>query len=412
MSQLELERRRRAKAYETKVAEVWDTAFIKRVLPYLKITEENRTVLLADCRTAILAGTIAHNIEGIHRIMAVDPDREMLNIARRRKVREVSVFHSSQITQKLNFADDVFGMAICVWGGIDSKSFHKTLEELSRVVISGGIIAVAFAETDSLPMLSEMVREELWAQKDQKGFTAFEQHLQNTVQETDIKTACKKFDLKPLDSGKIHLPIKSANLSALMSVPIIAEVADPWFDQIKWSAQTRHRVMADLAVRINTYYDGYNITEHLSLGWVVAKVDAVQEQEDYTDQFTRTNQTLEEDEFDEDDEFDDDDIISIDDDDVIDEFEAEVSEADYTPEEKKTSVLNIRQERTTPVDLYTMLKSVRAERPTPVGSTIFDEFDEFDEFEKEEKEEEEEDEIFDDDIFAEKIVDPNEDSDF
>lgn len=150
--------------YEQLAHLAWDEPIAEVLKRVLVVDPDGGTGLVAACRSGVLVRTVLESPTGLRRVMAVDADREFVNLARDavRGVDGPSVYFHVQAPHALTFADDVFSLAVCGGGLSTTASLMNGLAALARVVRPGGQVVVACLDASAFPLLWEVLTEVAW----------------------------------------------------------------------------------------------------------------------------------------------------------------------------------------------------------------------------------------------------------
>ena len=126
-----------AEIYESQFVPALFAEWAPRLLDLAGVTP-GQAVLDVACGTGIVARTVADAQRGRGRVVGVDLNEAMLNVARR--VRPEIEWHQGDAA-RLPFPDGGFDVALCQMAFMFFPDRSQVLREMARVVTAGGIVA-------------------------------------------------------------------------------------------------------------------------------------------------------------------------------------------------------------------------------------------------------------------------------
>jgi SAM-dependent methyltransferase len=249
---------------------VWDAAVADVLVPLVEGLSLDTTALVAECRAGYLNGRLSQGVPTIRRIMAVDPDRDLLDAARGREPGPVSTFFQTQSVRTLTFADDVFGLSMCAPLTGSVADVLNSLSELSRVTAPGGWIVVAVPGADSLGFMDELLNETRVAFPD--AVEVMEEWRDTRTTPGPILAAGEGLRVEWVDSGEFRIPVTFESAEQVWDHPVVAEAFAPRWQAIGDDSASRQRIAADLRERLTRYYAGGAIEGDLQALWFVGRV--------------------------------------------------------------------------------------------------------------------------------------------
>lgn len=271
-----------ASSYAADVAPKWDKELCDALRPHFSHVD-NENALAAECRAGQICDLVLESI-GTGRLMAVDPSREMLDVARGRLAERdgQSVFFNCQSATSLSYASGVFGRAVCLTAPLTKKKADLVVGELNRVVKPGGLLAIAapVSGTDvfldlliesicACPALNENLLADVAAFRD--DLVCAESLSDSLVQRGATVVATGTVDAV----AQINYP------QALYFTPLLQHLLLPhWLDVFSLPAQ-RKELMQDVIRRVQYYFEGLNLAIVVSGAWFVAKTSEDRHEEIY-----------------------------------------------------------------------------------------------------------------------------------
>ncbi|MBU6160070.1 MAG: methyltransferase domain-containing protein [Myxococcales bacterium] len=261
---------RKADRYREQGEAVWDVAVADVLIPLVADLALDTTALVAECRTGHLNGRLSRAMPTIRRMMAVDPDRDLLDVARGQEPGPVSVFFQTQSVRTLTFADDVFGLSLAAPLTGSVADVLNSLSELARVTAPGGWIVFAVPGSNSLAFMDELLNETMVAFPD--AVSAMEEWRETRTTAAPVLAAGSALQVEWVDSGELHIPVTFESAGQVWDHPVVAEAFAPRWQAIGDSAAVRQRLAADLRDRLTRYYAGGPITSELQALWFLGRV--------------------------------------------------------------------------------------------------------------------------------------------
>lgn len=156
-----------ARLVDAVVAPRYDARFARGILDALP-HGDRLTVLELGCRTGHLASAILRRVGANGRVIAVDSDEGLVDLARRRGFADVGrrLFFKVEGPEALSFGDEVFDVVVgnLVWEGLDEP--QRALREARRVLIPGGPLHLTTPLRGSFAEVHDMMRELARAEHD------------------------------------------------------------------------------------------------------------------------------------------------------------------------------------------------------------------------------------------------------
>lgn len=149
-----------ARLVDAVVAPRYDARFAQGILDALP-HGDRRTVLELGCGTGHLASAILRRVGASGRVIAVDPDEGLVDLARRRGFAEVGkrLFFKVEGPEALSFGNEVFDVVVgnLVWEGLENR--ERALREARRVLVPGGPLHLTTPLRGTFTEVHEMMRE-------------------------------------------------------------------------------------------------------------------------------------------------------------------------------------------------------------------------------------------------------------
>lgn len=261
---------RKANRYREQGEAVWDAAVADVLIGRVQGLALDTTALVAECRTGYLSGRLSRAVPTIRRMMAVEPDRELLDVARSQEAGPVPVFFQTQSSRTLTFADDVFGLSLCAPLTGSVADVLNSLSELARVTAPGGWIAMAVPGSDSLAFMDELLNETMVAFPD--VVSVVEEWRDTRTSAAPVLAAGGALQVEWVDAGELRIPVTFDSAEQVWDHPVVAEAFASRWQAIGDDALVRQQLSADLRERLTRYYAGGPITSELQALWFLGRV--------------------------------------------------------------------------------------------------------------------------------------------
>ena len=245
-------------------AEHWELAVADAMLPHVPVGVSG-SVLVAPAGIGVFGRLFADAIPDARRVMFVSEHAERLDSVRTAlEDGSCPAFFAQQRFADMAYAPGVFDAAFCVHGLVDAATFRNRANDLSAMVESGGVVGIAALERGSLPTLTELLREEVYANAAGSS-DALADYDERRLTAADVDDALTAAGLEPIAGGQREVHI-AATAETLLADPLVAETLRPFwegFDAEVWRG---------VESRLATYFEGARVIDTLELQWRVARV--------------------------------------------------------------------------------------------------------------------------------------------
>jgi len=256
----------------TRDATDWDALVGQRLIEAVGAdADDTGTALVAESRTGVAVPKLAEARPGLRRIMVVDPDRELLNLARETAsdVASPPLFFNGQGVQTLNFADDVFSVAVCCGGIATEADGLNALSELERVVAPGGAIAVAALGAGSFAGVCELLREAAWASDRDHAEAELDERLAIAVTRQSLVASAERLGLEVVASGVETVEVLCDSGEAVCEHALLdAE----WWPSWGIVAADPDAIRDELTARAKGWFGDEGFVDEVHFVWLHARV--------------------------------------------------------------------------------------------------------------------------------------------
>lgn len=259
-----------AAVYDAHVVPRYSSLFGRMLLA--QIPERERVqVLDVGCGTGHPALDILSRIGAGGRVIAIDPDPALLDVARRRAIDDAGrrIFFKAASAEELEFGSEVFdvvtgNLAMSAWAAPE-----KALAELHRVLADPGLLLLTHALEGTFEELFDMFRE-LALRRDDGGLSSrLDRVLLRYPSANALEAVVTNagFSGVRVETEEFLLPFGSAR--EILADPMLRFVAVP---EWRWVAGFEEEGLLEEVVRmLDTYFGGGPLTLRVHAGLVIAR---------------------------------------------------------------------------------------------------------------------------------------------
>lgn len=259
-----------AAVYDAHVVPRYSSLFGRMLLAHVP---ENERVQVLDvgCGTGHPALEILARLDPGGRVIAIDPDSALLDLARRRALDESGrrIFFKAASAEELDFGNEVFdvvtgNLAMSAW-----QAPEQALTELSRVLVDGGRLLLTQALDGTFEEIFDMFRELALRRDDGPLAARVDRVLLRypSPQTLEAVIANAGFSDVRVVTEEFQLPFGSAR--EIVADPMLRFVAVP---EWRWMAGFDEDGLLDEIVRmLDTYFGGGPLTLRVHAGLVIAR---------------------------------------------------------------------------------------------------------------------------------------------
>jgi ubiquinone/menaquinone biosynthesis C-methylase UbiE len=214
------------------------------------------SVLVAEARCGLAPLVWANLLPEDTRVIALDPSRAMLDIARQRVEEQElmrRIFLVSQRVGAISYADDVFKASLCVHGVVTASQARDSLKELARVTQSGGQVVLACPLADSFPEFHDLFDEALRAHQLDDSLRRLEELPRSLISEAWLATQAREIGLQEVHIERVTWRVTFESGRAFLMSALLRETFFPqWIGLIRSS--DREYVLRAVADAVDTYF--------------------------------------------------------------------------------------------------------------------------------------------------------------
>lgn len=259
-----------AAVYHAHVVPRYSSLFGRMLLA--RVPEGQRAqVLDVGCGTGHPALEILSRLDPGGRVIAIDPDPALLDLARRQAFDEAGrrIFFKAASAESLDFGDEVFdvvtgNLAMSAW-----QAPERALAELARVLVDRGLLLLTQALDGTFEEVFDMFRE-LALRRDDGALSARLDRVllrYPTAATLEAVVANAGFSDVRVESEEFQIPLGSAR--ELLADPMLRFVAVP---EWRWIAGFEEDGLLDEVIRtLDVYFGGGPLTLRVHAGLVIAR---------------------------------------------------------------------------------------------------------------------------------------------
>ncbi len=261
-----------ARYWEQVVVPQWEARLVPGLVEAM-VLPKTGSVLVARCRTGYAAQLLVERLPDAVRCMAIDANRDMLDIARNRLLPEGRrIWWESREVDPLPYQDDVFGASICASGLTTKDDLHRVGRELARVTTSGGHVGMVVSMSNTFQAFYDLLREAML----RHGLVHLEPEL-NAFVDNLIDPDALRFNLGAAGVRDVQMrvqswPVSFENGARLWNDRLIASLFMPSWAKICPDRELRDQLFEYIASALDTYFHGYKIELEVCAAWVIGRV--------------------------------------------------------------------------------------------------------------------------------------------
>ncbi len=262
---------REASLWEDAVLPQWEQTLIPALVEATTLPQEG-SVLLAETRTGFVAEEVLKTLPEAVRCIAIEPSREMLDIARmRRKCGERRVWWDARSVEGLPYQADVFGASVCAASIWTKDQLHKVGTELTRVTAPGGAVSMLVPLKSTFSTFYDLFREGMLALEVPHFEPALDAFLDNLFDVGSLRIDLQGAGVKDATIKVARLPIKFVSGEAFLLSPLVSALfLQQWLD-ICPDEEVRQDLFYYVTDAMDTYFHGLELKLEAEVAWVTGK---------------------------------------------------------------------------------------------------------------------------------------------
>lgn len=258
-------------AHRTVIEPLWTEPLFAKVEEELPLAEEG-TQLIAEARCGYLPIKLRGELDDDIRVIALDPKRAMLDDARNRgEDGEIEqIFFIPERVDSISYADGVFQSSICFDGMITSRQVKEGIEELSRVTVDDGSIAVAAPFGSSFQLFYDMLDEALRAHEMSERLGRIENLRESLLSPARLLAVAEEVGLDIDTIQKLDWTVSFESGRDFLHSPLVRETFFPhWIGVV--SSPKRDQIVRYIGDAIDTYWHDRPVETNVTAGFLVGR---------------------------------------------------------------------------------------------------------------------------------------------
>ncbi|HJL15206.1 MAG TPA: methyltransferase domain-containing protein [Sandaracinaceae bacterium LLY-WYZ-13_1] len=261
-----------AALYDTQVVPRYSALFGRMLLRHVP-TRERLQILDVGCGSGYPALEVLEQLPSGGRVIAVDPDPELIDLARRRALDDAGrrIFFKVESADGLSFGDEVFDVAVA---NLALPSFQQpeiALAEIHRVLIPGGRLLLTQPLAGTFEEVFDMFREVALKRDDQ----ALSQRIDRIAARYPSPPTLEAvllgagFATVELHTEEFQLPFGSA--AEVFTDPLTRFVALPEWRWIAGFDEGGEAILGQVREHLETYFGGGPLSLRVHAGLAIAR---------------------------------------------------------------------------------------------------------------------------------------------
>ena len=258
---------RQARTWNKGVVQHWEAQLAPPMLDAIPLPSEG-SVLVAECRTGYVAMKLVERLSPSVRCIAIDPSREMLDIARVQHADQERIWWEARQTTKLPYQAGVFGATICTAGVTTKDDLHQIARQLARVTSEGGPVGMLVPMAGSLSAFYDMFREALHARDLAHFEPALDAFVDDLLDEDALRVDLAAAGIRDVEVHASSLPLTFESGEDFLTHPLVASLYMPSWVQICRDEASRVQLFDHVVEALDTYFFGFEMTLEVRAAWL------------------------------------------------------------------------------------------------------------------------------------------------
>jgi SAM-dependent methyltransferase len=261
-----------AEAYRKGIEPLWTEPLFDALVDDLPIAPDD-SVLIAESRGGYLPIEVRRRLVDGGRVIALDDQRPMLDAARARTDRELSddIFFVVERAHSISYADDVFDAALCFHGMVTARQIHRVIDELARVTVPEGVIAIAVPLASSFPVFYDLLDEALRRHDLESRLDRIDDVRETLVSPVEIVDVADRVGLDDVTIERLAWDVEFERGRGFLNSPLVRETFFPhWISPVP--SHEREPILESIGTAIDAYWEGDAFQTGLEAGVLVGRV--------------------------------------------------------------------------------------------------------------------------------------------
>lgn len=265
-----LDEHQEAVAHKVVTEQLWTEPLVNTYLARFP-KSDGSTVLVAEARCGYIPSRWVQTLAPETRIIALDPSREMLDLARQRVEEDLQrqIFFVPQSVDAISYADGVFKGAVCMNGLVTLAQLRGGLQELARVVEPSGHLLLAVPTRDCFPEFYDLFDEALRAHGLGDVAQRFHDQRASFIGDVELYQLARELGLHGVEVNLAQWEVGFESGREALSSAIVRETFfSHWLGTIRSS--DRDVVLRYVADAIDTYFHGRTFSASVQAACLLA----------------------------------------------------------------------------------------------------------------------------------------------
>ncbi len=257
-----------ARLWEKSVVSSWEAILAPSLIDAMPLPTEG-SVLVAECRTGHIPILLSERLASGVRCVALDPSREMLDVARVKPGGSEQIWWEARQTHQLPYQPGVFGASLCGAGVVTKDDLHRSAGQLARVTQEGGAVGLLVPMAGSLQAFYDLFREALVA----LDMTHFEPRLDETIDglldEETLRVDLAAAGIRDVEVHPVDLSVSFDSGEAFLHHPMVEALYMSGWMAICPDKTARDSLMGHVIEALDTYFYGFDMTLRIRAAWLM-----------------------------------------------------------------------------------------------------------------------------------------------
>lgn len=231
------------------------------------------TVLDIGCGSGTPAFDVLRRLSESGRVIAVDPDQALVDLARRRAAVADDgrrIFFKCEAADELRFGDEVFDLVVgnLVLRALDGST---ALPEMRRVLVRGGRILLTHALRGTFDEALDVLRDLAVRDDDAKLAERIEAVAQRYLTRADLARLAESTGFQDVIIREEPFRLSFRNAQEMFADPLIGLIVMPEWRWIAGTEPGGERLLEELESALDTYFGGGPLSLTVNAGLLVAR---------------------------------------------------------------------------------------------------------------------------------------------
>lgn len=267
-----------ARIWEQEIVPVWSEPFGRGLLERLALPPKAQ-VLDLGCGTGYPLLALLDKLDDASRVIGVDPDGHMLDVARRRAggLSGKRVFLKVEDLERLSFADEVFDVAVANLVLQDCADPRRVLSEVRRVLRPGGVLGVTRPLAGTFQEFFDLLREAVEAGAggadgaEEAARARIEEHVRTYPTLAEATALIAEAGFEPLECEVRRFSLLFRSSREFFFAPVIEHGFLKAWKALLPEKDAAQRAFLWVKRALDTYYGGGPINVSVAAGVVTAR---------------------------------------------------------------------------------------------------------------------------------------------